>query len=157
MDGPFVGRTEELEALLSIGREEGRCATAAIVTGEPGSGKSRLVAEVSGRAGIEHVIRTAGYEAEQGVALAAASTLLRSLVGADDEGSRLEALVFENPRSADGLPLEPLRLFEAAHRAARSLGPILLVSRISSGSTRSPSRSCITSSGRQTTTAAVWR
>jgi predicted ATPase len=128
MDSPFVGRTEELETLLSIGRGDAvRCATAAVVTGEPGSGKSRLVAEVSRRAEIQHVVRTAGYEAEQGVALAAASTLLRSLVGAGDEGARLDALAFENPRSDDGVPLEPLRLFEAAHRAARSLGPTLLI------------------------------
>jgi DNA-binding CsgD family transcriptional regulator len=128
MDRPFVGRTEELETLLSIGRGDVlRRASAAIVIGEPGSGKSRLLTEVSQRAEIEHVVRTAGYEAEQGVALAAASTLLRSLVGAGDEGARLDALAFENTRSGDGVPLEPLRLFEAAHRAARSFGPTLVV------------------------------
>jgi DNA-binding CsgD family transcriptional regulator len=122
MDGPFVGRAEEVEALLPVVREEAPpCATAAVVTGQPGSGKSRLLAEVSHQAEIGHVIRTAGYEAEQGVALAAASTLLRSLARAGDEGARLDALAFED------VPLEPLRLFEAAHRAARSVGPTLLV------------------------------
>src|SRR5262245_5465966 len=128
MDRPFVGRTGELETLLTIGRGDAlRSASAAVVIGEPGSGKSRLVAEVSHRVEIEHVVRTAGYEGEQGVALAAASTLLRSLVGAGDEGARLDAIAFENTRSDDGVPLEPLRLFEAAHRAARSFGPTLLV------------------------------
>ena len=128
MDKPFVGRTEELETLLAIGRGDvHRSASAAVVIGEPGSGKSRLVTEVSHRAEIETVVRTAGYEAEQGVALAAASTLLRSLVGAGDEGARLDALAFENAKAGDGVPLEPLRLFEAAHRAARSFGATLLV------------------------------
>src|SRR5262245_27351468 len=128
MDGPFVGRIEELEILLSVAQGDALgSATAAVVAGEPGSGKSRLLSEVSHRAEIQHVIRTAGYEGEQGVALAAASTLLRALVGAGDEGARLDALAFEDSRSDDGLPLEPLRLFEAAHRAARSFGPTLLL------------------------------
>src|SRR5262245_38427986 len=128
MVGPFVGRDAELKTLLAVARGDApRCATAAVVTGEPGRGKSRLVTEVSSRVEIEHVVRTAGYEAEQGVALAAASTLLRSLVAAGDEGARLDALAFEDSRSDGGLPLEPLRLFEAAHRAARSFGPTLLI------------------------------
>ena len=101
MDGPFVGRAEELETLLSIARGDVlRCATAAVVTGEPGSGKSRLVAEVSHRAEIEHVVRTAGYEAEQGVALAAADALREAAADAEALGAiSLEQLAEKELRS----------------------------------------------------------
>jgi DNA-binding CsgD family transcriptional regulator len=65
-----------------------------------------------------------GYEAERHVPLAAAAGLLRTLAEVPEHGPHLEALLFR-PHEAAGL--EPVRVFEAALRAFRSLEPALLV------------------------------
>src|SRR5262245_61066319 len=71
-------------------------------------------------------MRLAGYEAESAVPLAAASTLLRTLTRAGENGVTLNTLLFAG-RSEGGASLDPLRIFEAAHRALDSLEPMLLV------------------------------
>jgi ABC-type lipoprotein export system ATPase subunit len=48
--GVFVGRTRELETLGEVAASASRGPAATIVIGEPGSGKSRLLAEAQGRA-----------------------------------------------------------------------------------------------------------
>ena len=121
MEAPFVGRAKELDALLAVAR--GGNAKVALVVGAPGSGKTRLLTELGRR--LDGVISLAGYEAEQVVPLAAASTLLRELATAGAEGSALDALVFE-PSVHDG-PLEPLRVFEAAFRALRTRGSTVVL------------------------------
>ena len=83
---------------------------AAFVQGDPGCGKSRLLAEVVARAGDDQCLQVTGYEAEQAVPLAAASGLLRSLAGVGEEGKRLEDLVFGHAEEAGSLV--PLRVFE---------------------------------------------
>jgi predicted ATPase len=45
----FVGRAGELEALMELAATSGPGPAAAVVVGEPGSGKSRLLAEARGR------------------------------------------------------------------------------------------------------------
>jgi class 3 adenylate cyclase len=123
----FVGRAEELDALLTIACDDPpHPAAAALVTGDPGSGKTRLLSEVTAHAGKEHCVWLAGYETEQGVPLAAVSKLLRALVQAGEDGRRLDALLFEHPRK-EGVSLDPLRVFEAAHRALRDFGPTLVL------------------------------
>jgi DNA-binding CsgD family transcriptional regulator len=113
MASPFIGRATELAAILALpalARRSGRAA-AAMVIGQPGSGKSRLLGRVAtaldGPAG-----RLVGYEPFQSVPLAAAADLLRELGTADlADASR-----------------DSLRIFEAAHlgRVERGVTTILI-------------------------------
>src|SRR5262249_13782972 len=123
----FVGRVDELAALNSI------CETAvsggvaaAIIVGDPGSGKSRLLAEAALHAQLPNRYRVVGFEPEAEVPLASASDFLRALTHSTPQGSRLDALVF-GAGPLDAAPLEPIRLFEAAHRALSAVGPSLVL------------------------------
>ena len=112
MSGVFVGREAELERIRRVLDTR---SGAAVIVGDPGSGKSRLVEEaVKGIAEIA-VFRVVGYEPERLVPLAAASDVLRALV---------PDLAFGDP---DPRGFEPIRLFEAAHRATLELDPAILV------------------------------
>jgi DNA-binding CsgD family transcriptional regulator len=123
----FVGRIDELAALAEVaGAFGGREVAAAVVTGDPGSGKSRLLAEVAARAKLPNQFRLVGYEPESEVPLASASDLLRALGEATPQGRQLGALVFDAGRE-DASPLEPIRIFEAAHRALCAVGPALVL------------------------------
>jgi DNA-binding CsgD family transcriptional regulator len=122
----FVGRVDELAALGEIGAAAVRGqVAAAMIIGDPGSGKSRLLAETAARTDLSNQLRLVGYEPECDVPLASAADLLRALADVKPQGSRLEALVF--PGGEEASPLEPLRVFEAAHRALRVLGPTLVL------------------------------
>jgi DNA-binding CsgD family transcriptional regulator/tetratricopeptide (TPR) repeat protein len=124
---PFIGREHELEALLETVQRalrDGR-PTAALVVGDPGSGKSRLLAEVVARVDVEPKLRVGGYEPERLVPFAGASDLLRTLAaGGGAESRRLRSLLYERPTHEFGL--EPLRVFEAVHRCLCDLGPALV-------------------------------
>jgi DNA-binding CsgD family transcriptional regulator/tetratricopeptide (TPR) repeat protein len=119
----FVGRTEELGALLAaVARTagEGR-PVAAVVVGDPGCGKSRLLAELVGRVDVETKLGVRGYEPEREVPFAGASDLLRTLGDGDGaEARRLRSLLYERSTLDSGL--EPLRVLEAAHRCLREIG-----------------------------------
>jgi DNA-binding CsgD family transcriptional regulator/cell division inhibitor SulA len=123
--GAFVGRATELASLVEITRGADEVA-AAVIVGEPGTGKSRLLAEATGRSAVPREFRVVGYEAERNVPLAAAADLLRSLADASGTGRRLGELLFDAPRE-ERSALEPVRVFEAAHRALRRGGPALVV------------------------------
>lgn len=126
MTGVFVGREEELAALLELADGVPETpVSAAFIQGDPGCGKSRLLAEVMAHAGHDQCLQFTGYEAEQAVPLAAAAGVLRSLARVGEEGARLEDLVFG--RTGDPGSLDPLRVFEATHRALRALGRRVLV------------------------------
>jgi DNA-binding CsgD family transcriptional regulator len=122
----FVGRAEELAALREVGNaaSAGEVA-AAIVVGDAGCGKSRLLSETADRSGLARVFRIIGYEPERHVPLAAASDLLRALVDAP-EGRQLGVLLFD-PAHERSSALEPVRVFEAAHRAVRTTEPTLVL------------------------------
>lgn len=123
----FVGRVDELAALAGIDEAARRGAiAAAVIVGDPGSGKSRLLLEASARALLPNTFRVAGYEPEREVPLAAASDFLRALADATPQERRLEALFFE-AEPEDASPLDPIRIFEAAHRALHAVGPALVL------------------------------
>lgn len=118
----FVGRAKELAALTRVLRASSQ-PTAALVTGVAGSGKSRLLAEARRSAPRLRSFAVVGFESEREVPLAAAAGLLRALAATPEHGAALEALVFGRDNGhlhgdvADREPLDPLRIFEGAHRA----------------------------------------
>jgi DNA-binding CsgD family transcriptional regulator len=122
----FVGRRDELAELGEIaGAAAAGEVAAAVVVGDPGSGKSRLLAEAAAQARLSNRFRVVGYEPEREVPLAAASDLLLAL--AATTGARgLEALLLGDDREEAGA-LQPLRIFESAHRALRVVGPALVL------------------------------
>jgi hypothetical protein len=125
MSAGFVGRQAELDELLALARRttQPRAPVVAVVTGEPGSGKTRLLGEALQRSPAVSSVRITGFEPSQLIPLAAAGELLRQLAKVPGAGANLEALVFGGP----DLPArESLRIFEAAHRALSSFGPLLL-------------------------------
>jgi len=78
---PFVGRREELAAIERVWASEGRRAKLALLVGEAGIGKSRLVREVCGRlgsAGDVSFLRARCLPENQGTPLAAISDMLSS-------------------------------------------------------------------------------
>ena len=99
--------------------------TAAVVVGEAGIGKSRLLAEALDCTSLSRTFRAAGYEPAEAVPLAAASELLQALRGVGAAVSHLGALLFETPPS-EGSGLQQVRIFEVVHRALRAAGPALV-------------------------------
>jgi DNA-binding CsgD family transcriptional regulator len=67
-----------------------------------------------------------GYQTGSQVPLAAAGDLLRTLVKVPGAGPKLEEALF-GATAADDRPLEPLRVFEAAHRALLGLEGTVLI------------------------------
>jgi DNA-binding NarL/FixJ family response regulator len=123
----FVGRVDELAALAEIGDAAIRGeVAAAVVVGDAGSGKSRLLREAAAQTDVPSHFRVVGFEPESEVPLAGASEFLRALSTATSYGRRLGELVFgAAPEAAS--PLEPVRVFESAHRAFGDIGPALLL------------------------------
>ena len=123
---PFVGRARELDVLVRMARVsmDGSVPTATVVLGDPGSGKTRLIAEACSRIESGRQLRLAGYEPERHVPLASASELLRELSLVSLEGPRLRALVFQpTPTLRE---VDPLGMFETAYRCLRRMGPAVL-------------------------------
>ena len=96
---------------------------AALITGEPGSGKSRLLRESVTHLDSGRTVSVAGFEPTERIPLAAVGDLVRRLASVPDHGRRLESLVFgSNQPRGQGL----LATFEAAHRALAAFGPLLV-------------------------------
>ena len=132
--GTFVGRTHEvatLERLCRHARQGGP--TCAVVVGEAGAGKSRLLVELERRGADAEFISMSGYEPEQHVPLAAASSLVRRLESDPTSGIALAGLAFRgtsspfSDRPAEHQSIEPVRLFEVAHRVLAAKGPVVLL------------------------------
>ena len=125
MSVPFVGRQRELDELGALIRRSSRARApaSAVVTGEPGSGKTRLLAEIMSRPTDARRVRVVGFEPNQAVPLAAVGDVIRELATVPVHGPRLEALVFGG---RDRVSRAPIRIFEAAHRARSAYGPLLI-------------------------------
>ena len=124
MSQGFVGRAEELaaiEELLADARRERR-ASALLVVGEPGMGKSRLLAEAEDRHRDGAILRFAGYEPESTVPLAAAAPLLRRIAAASEDRNFHGLL----DAGADTGGLDAIRIFESVHRQLARLQPAAL-------------------------------
>ena len=124
MSHGFVGRAEELaaiEELLADARRERR-ASALLVVGEPGMGKSRLLAEAEDRHRDGAILRFAGYEPESTVPLAAAAPLLRRIAAASEDRNFHGLL----DAGADTGGLDAIRIFESVHRQLARLQPAAL-------------------------------
>lgn len=129
----FVGRAQELRAIAEVIASSDRPA-GALVTGAPGSGKSRLLAEARTTAKHAPSFAVVGFESGRHVPLAAAAELLRDLANLPGSGEALHGLVFGGltERPAGGVwpdpgSFEPLRIFEAARRALFSTDQALLL------------------------------
>jgi len=123
--GLFVGRAAELEALGALERPVlGGRPAAGVVVGDPGLGKSQLLAELAPTLALPRV-ELHGYEPAREVPLGAAGGLLRELIAVGEVGRRLEAVAFGD--AATGGRLGALRLFEAAFRSLVEYGPLAIV------------------------------
>jgi DNA-binding NarL/FixJ family response regulator len=121
----FVGRAAELVALDGVVHAAGDGeVAAAVVVGDPGTGKSRLLGEAAERTVVARVFRIIGYEPERQVPLAAASELLRALI--ETSAGRQLGVLFDPGREGSSV-LEPMQVFEAAHHAVGAAGPALLL------------------------------
>jgi DNA-binding CsgD family transcriptional regulator len=119
---PFVGREAELATLKELRHRAMRenSAMVAVLFGDPGSGKSRLLEEAARQA--EKRVAMVGFEPERRIPLAAARPTLRQLARVPEKGAHLEALVAGASEARAG----SLGVFEAAFAALVELGPVLL-------------------------------
>ena len=124
--GKFVGRAAEIAVLRDLCRLVTRdhLPAVAVVVGDPGAGKSRLLAEFRELDGAPPSISIAGYELEQSVPLTCARELVEQLRGAPG-GAALGALVAPTRPSSDAV--DQARLFEAAYQAISSVAPVLVL------------------------------
>jgi DNA-binding CsgD family transcriptional regulator/tetratricopeptide (TPR) repeat protein len=115
---------EQLDKIAELERRVrgDQAPAAAVVTGEPGSGKTRFLGEILQRSRVRHALLT-GFEPSQAVPLAAAADLIRLLVEFPRGGADLGRLVFG---AAGQEARDPLRVYEAAHRVVASSGPMLI-------------------------------
>jgi len=118
----FVGRAHELDALSGLVKPDGGPGVA-VIFGEPGSGKTRLLAEAQRQMPIDACFSIAGFEPERQIPLATASNLLKELAQVTPIGAELPSFFSASPPEAG---LEPIRIFEATHLALAALQPVLL-------------------------------
>lgn len=124
--GPvFVGRSSELERLAALAAQAvtGR-PSGAVVVGDPGLGKTRLLAEVKRGLQSPHV-DLHGYELGRDIPLGASAALLRALSAVPGPGALLDALLLGAGDQAGGLTT--LRLFEASFRCLAEFGPLSVI------------------------------
>ncbi|GAA6527683.1 AAA family ATPase [Intrasporangium sp. DVR] len=123
--GALVGRTEELSTLQALVRAQDGGAAAAVVVGDPGMGKTRLLAAAADLLRNHRVFRMTGFEPERHVPLGAALPFLREIDQLGRAVGQLQALLV--PAGPELGSVEPARLFEAAHRALREVTDPALV------------------------------
>src|SRR5262245_33759385 len=122
----FLGRAEELAAIReSCARARRESApTAIVLEGDPGVGKSRLLAEALRRAPIDTRATVAGYEPEREVPFALGQSILRAL--AEMSPNARDWLAPALAPASPSAPRDWTGVFEAAHRATSLSAPIVL-------------------------------
>src|SRR6266542_4207593 len=112
----FLGRAEELAAIReSCARARRDSApTAIVLEGDPGVGKSRLLAEALRRVPIDARATVAGYEPEREVPFALGQSILRAL--ADSSARARDWLAPALAPASPSAPRDWTGVFEAAHR-----------------------------------------
>ena len=126
MREPLIGRAAELGAIddaIARSLRQGLPA-AVLVIGEAGSGKSHLLAESISRARPEVRLDVTGSQPERDVPLSALRVQLGRLAG-ERTGTGLRMLLGQGADATQ--PLEPIRLFEAAHAALAGRQVVLAV------------------------------
>ena len=121
----FVGRQAELSQLAHLVRH-GRTTSrpvVAIVRGDMGSGKTRLLGAAREALAPERLVTISGFELERPVPLGSAGPLLRDLAVVEEEGPRLAAVL----EGLGGRQLERLQVFEAARRCLGELDSVALL------------------------------
>jgi DNA-binding CsgD family transcriptional regulator len=121
---PFVGRAAELELISGLLDDSGAEVASAVIVGDPGSGKTRLLVEACKSVEPDHLMWVKGYETEQRIPLAAAAGMLRRLADQPGEGELLAEIVAGGDEADPAV--ERLRVFEAAYRCIRALGPAFI-------------------------------
>ena len=125
MSVPFIGRADDLRVLRTLisAARRGGAPTVGLITGEPGTGKSRLLRESLRAADPARTIVVAGFEPIEPIPLAALGDLIRRLTMVPGDGPRLASLVFgtDERRAETALPV-----FEATHRALMAFGSLVL-------------------------------
>ena len=116
MRAPLIGRATELGVIYEVIARSLRqgLPAAVLVIGEPGSGKSHLLAESVFRPGPGLRFDVSGSQPERDVPLSAIRVQLGRLAS-ERTGIALRVLLGQGKEAAQ--PLEPIRLFEAAHAA----------------------------------------
>jgi DNA-binding CsgD family transcriptional regulator len=110
----LVGRAAELaEIAARFSRADGPAAV--VLLGDPGIGKTRLLAAAAEELPAARRLRVVGYEVERDVPLAAVTPLLRELAARRRAGPLAQLL-----RGEARAPIDPVRVFEAAHQALTS-------------------------------------
>lgn len=122
LPAPFVGRAAERAMLAGLATRDSGPA-AAVVVGEPGVGKSRLLAETVSGIDLPRVA-LAGYEPACEILLGAAGELLRELARVPVAGRQLDDLLHGDSPAASGL--QTMQIFEAAHRCLAESGTLLV-------------------------------
>jgi DNA-binding CsgD family transcriptional regulator len=123
---PFIGRDHELRELQKFMARLGESpALAALLVGEPGIGKSRLLSEAAATIALPDRLTLTGYETQRDVPFAATAAMLQPLSARSDTGSQLSQLLLTGTIEDRGL--ETVRLFEATHQAVRDIGPTLML------------------------------
>jgi DNA-binding CsgD family transcriptional regulator len=116
----FVGRAAELAEIdARFSRAEGPAAV--VVLGDPGIGKTCLLAASAEELHVPRRFRVVGYEVERSVPFAAIAPFLRQL-----SAQRLSGPLAQLLQGEAQTAFEPIRVFEAAHQALPSSGPTLL-------------------------------
>lgn len=126
-DSDFVGRAAEVSSVRALveNSAHGQGPGVALITGEPGMGKTRLLVEATKGTSDFRSVRLIGFEPERHVPLGAAAGLFRGMAGTGPEGERLSALLTADSAGPEGL--ESVRVFEAAYQAVARACPVLVV------------------------------
>ncbi len=116
---PLIGRRHEVRVLSEslVSAIEGGCSTAYLVVGEPGSGKSRLLADLGALATAQDValVRGRGDEAHEGDSYGALADVFRDLCGVE---------LSDNP-SERFAKVDRLRVLNLKPREVRLVGELL--------------------------------